>query len=53
MTLREVRAKAGYLFIGLCIYLTGCISSKELALYQADSAGKGYHGAGPPIYPDH
>ncbi|WP_018620283.1 polysaccharide biosynthesis/export family protein [Spirosoma luteum] len=40
MTLREVQAKAGYLVIGLCIYLTGCVSSKELALYQADSPGK-------------
>ena len=40
MTLREVRAKAGYLVAGLCICLTGCISSKELSLYQADSLGK-------------
>ena len=40
MTVREVRFKAGYLFIVMCIYLTSCISSKELALYQADSPGK-------------
>lgn len=40
MTLREVRAKVGYVGIGLCVYLTSCISSKELALYQADSTGK-------------
>lgn len=40
MTSCELRAKAGYLFIAICICLTSCISSKELALYQEDSQGK-------------
>ncbi|UHG93155.1 polysaccharide biosynthesis/export family protein [Spirosoma oryzicola] len=40
MNLRKMRAQAVYLVIGLCACLSSCISSKELALYQSDAAGK-------------
>lgn len=40
MKLRKMRAQVVCLFIGLCACLSGCISSKELALYQSDVAGK-------------
>lgn len=34
MNVRTLWVKVGYLIIGLCATLTGCISSKELTLYQ-------------------
>ena len=40
MNVSRVRARLGYWFIGLCISLSSCISSKELVLYQANIGEK-------------
>ncbi|MFD2570781.1 polysaccharide biosynthesis/export family protein [Spirosoma soli] len=40
MNLRNVRAQLGSWFIGLCVGLTSCVSSKELVLYQKQGTGK-------------
>ncbi|MFD2934161.1 polysaccharide biosynthesis/export family protein [Spirosoma flavum] len=40
MNLRKMYGQVGYWFVGLCVCLTSCISSKELVMYQADSPGK-------------
>lgn len=39
MTLRLVSAQIAYSLIGLCSLLTGCVSSKELILYQSTGSG--------------
>ncbi|MEZ0541022.1 polysaccharide biosynthesis/export family protein [Fibrella arboris] len=40
MRLVGMRAQMGFWFIGLCACLSGCISSKELVLYQGGGPGK-------------
>ncbi|QMW04575.1 polysaccharide biosynthesis/export family protein [Spirosoma foliorum] len=40
MNVGLLQTKAGYWIIGLCLCLSGCISSKELVLYQATGLGK-------------
>lgn len=32
--------KVGYWFLGLCLWMTGCINSKELVLYQKSEGGR-------------
>ncbi|GAB3264699.1 polysaccharide biosynthesis/export family protein [Larkinella harenae] len=39
MNLGTLFTRGGIWFIGFCVYLTGCISSKELVLYQKDKDG--------------
>ncbi|WP_460979735.1 polysaccharide biosynthesis/export family protein [Spirosoma knui] len=39
MNLRRLYTQAGLYFIGLCMCLSGCISSKELTLYQKNGSG--------------
>ncbi|SFF08059.1 polysaccharide biosynthesis/export family protein [Spirosoma endophyticum] len=40
MNISGVRTQLGYWFIGLCLSLSSCISSKELVLYQANVGEK-------------
>ncbi|GAB3904361.1 polysaccharide biosynthesis/export family protein [Larkinella knui] len=40
MNQRKLSVRSGFWLIGLCIWLTGCVSSKKLVLYQKGGVGK-------------
>ncbi|WP_375444589.1 polysaccharide biosynthesis/export family protein [uncultured Fibrella sp.] len=40
MNVRAILAQTGFWLVGLCLFMSGCISSKELVLYQATGPGK-------------
>lgn len=40
MNVRAMFARSGYLFVGVCIGLTSCISSKELVMYQKSEGSR-------------